>query len=64
MKANLAILILAISSVAFAGILTVDYSAAEILQHTPNPNDIFRQVVFSPLNYCGKFVLMKTLWSS
>jgi hypothetical protein len=51
------ILIVALVSLAVAGILPD--STQQILSHTPNPNDIFRQVSFDPLSYCDPEVEVK-----
>jgi hypothetical protein len=45
MKSSIILLTLALAAVALGGILQ-----AQTIDYTPNPNDIFRQVQFKPLN--------------
>jgi hypothetical protein len=51
MRSSLIVLILTLSTVAFAGVLPD--STLQILSHTANPNDIFKEVRFEPLSYAG-----------
>lgn len=51
MRLRLAILLIAIASLASAGVLPD--STLKILANTPNPNDIFKQVSFAPLAFAG-----------
>jgi len=53
MRPATALLLAVILSVAFAGIVPGNAAASELLEHTPNPNDILKQVRFGPLDYCG-----------
>jgi hypothetical protein len=53
------ILVVALVGLALAGILPD--STEHILAHTPNPNDILRQVRFYPLSYCDPVVEVRLI---